>query len=116
MRKISAIVVLLVLVVAISAPALWALQLPADGHACCRRGGAHHCTESTGTSGFHGELSKCPRRLAVPPITGHSASVLARPVLLYFAPAAISDLAGTTQAKISLGHSSSLLDRGPPSA
>jgi hypothetical protein len=63
MRRFVAQLVLLAIVLGASAPLFAATQVDSSVHACCRRGGAHHClASSTDTAGFHARAEQCPFR------------------------------------------------------
>jgi hypothetical protein len=116
MRRTIAQLVLLVIAIGIFAPALLAAQLDLDAHACCRRGGAHHCSMgSSATPGFHAAAARCPYRCATfagpgatlfaPPKPVASAGLLVSAVLVAHAESAAISLAVHTPET-----------RGPPSS
>jgi hypothetical protein len=115
MRRTIAIFVLLVMVAAISAPLAWAAQV-GDAHACCRRGGAHHCTEksSTGHQAFQTKAPTCPLQHSTKLLRDRSTSVLTSLTPFY----QLSVVAFATSAPISpkaaSNYNVSLLTRGPP--
>jgi len=115
MRRFAAKLALTALLLWAVAPVLFALQ-PQDAHACCRRGGAHHCTTpSSDQAGFRGQAEKCP--FSCPTAARQSTSIAKGST-----PVAVAALSPSHRLTISLSDSApdaydglALDSRGPPS-
>lgn len=118
MRRVVATLVLFVIAAGVFTPALAAAQMSADAYACCRRGGAHHCSAmssaSSGGSGFESETPKCPMRCCDGPIS--TAPVFTVSELADFVAADTSRRTAIqyTSRKAPDAFSSDIFSRGPP--
>ena len=116
MRRTLAIAVLLVMVAGISAPVAWAAQVSGDTHACCRRGGAHHCTEKAASNGtrLQDQSATCPLQHSTKLVRDRSTSVVTRPTTLHALAAAPLKSLHASSAKALHDYQASVLTRGPP--
>jgi hypothetical protein len=129
MRRVIAIVVLLVVALGVLAPAIYAAQVTADAHACCRRTGAHHCSSrgssavdapgsasSTAGAGFSGIASKCPMQGGIGSSAIAPAFTLTVPASLHVLLASSPIKAHAHSAGPADSHASAAFGRGPPLA
>ena len=116
MRRLWTIVVLLAILAGVSAPVFAALQF--DEHACCRRAGAHRCSEHARLSG-RGIAAKsvtCPYQSLKPTVSGPGAFMLTGPSSVAGVTVTSSAVLLPVQRRANQAFNAAVLDRGPPLA
>jgi hypothetical protein len=116
MRRLWTIVVLLAILAGVSAPVFAALQF--DEHACCRRAGAHQCSEHARLSGagIAAKSVTCPYQTLKPTVSGPGAFMLTGPSSVAGVTATSSTVLLAVQSKATQSFKTAVLDRGPPLA